>query len=324
MLDTRLELALEAGLHLPGRTVVLQPAPDARLETVTQAQIVHPVKPVLDAYARRGFDVSPDLQKTCPASIVCLPRAKAEAFAMIEAAARLSDGPVVVDGQKGDGIDSVLKAVRARNPVSGVISKAHGKLFWIESPEPGVFDDWLQGPALSDGGFWTAPGVFSADGIDPGSALLADALPDDLEGRVADLGGGWGFLSAHVLARAGVEQLDVVEAHHMALQCAEHNVTDPRARFHWADALEWRSAEPLDAVVMNPPFHKGKTGDPTLGQGFIAAAANNLKPKGVLWMVANRHLPYEDALAQHFAETLDLGGDRRFKLIRAERPRRRR
>ena len=39
----------------------------------------------------------------------------------------------------------------------------------------------------------TVPGIFSADGIDPASALLADNLPEKLGARVADLGGGWAF-----------------------------------------------------------------------------------------------------------------------------------
>ena len=48
-------------------------------------------------------------------------------------------------------------------------------------------------------------GIFSADHIDPGSALLAEHLPKNLRGRVADLGAGWGFLS-----RAALETLAII------------------------------------------------------------------------------------------------------------------
>ena len=57
----------------------------------------------------------------------------------------------------------------------------------------------------------------------------------------------------------------------------------------------------MDAVVMNPPFHTGRTAEPGLGQAFITAAARLLAPQGQLWMVANRHLPYETALGGQFA-----------------------
>ena len=46
-----------------------------------------------------------------------------------------------------------------------------------------------------DGRFWTRPGLFSWEHVDKGSQLLTEHLPKHIEGRVADLGAGWGFLS---------------------------------------------------------------------------------------------------------------------------------
>ena len=94
---------------------------------------------------------------------------------------------------------------------------------------------------------------------------------------------------------------------------------DPRARFHWADATRGKWG-PVDAVVMNPPFHTGRAADPALGVAFIRAAAAMLTPSGTLWMVANRHLPYEPVLAAAFREVEEIGGDSRFRLTRAARP----
>ena len=231
----------------------------------------------------------------------------------------VTQGPVLVDGQKTDGVDSLLKEIRKRAVPTAPIAKAHGKAFWLDASHS--FDDWAQGPALTPGGFWTAPGVFSADGVDAGSALLAEALPDKLGRHVADLGAGWGMLSAFVLTRPDVEACHLVENHHLALECAKRNVTDPRAMFHWADATRWTQTG-LDTVVMNPPFHVGRSPDPALGRAFVAAAARLLAPKGQLWMVANRHLPYEDTLQTHFAHVTEIGGDARFKLTHAAKPRR--
>jgi 16S rRNA (guanine1207-N2)-methyltransferase len=76
----------------------------------------------------------------------------------------------------------------------------------------------------------------------------------------------------------------------------------------------------LDVIVMNPPFHQGRAASPQLGAAFIAAAAQMLKPSGQLWMVANRHLPYEPALAAAFKTHSELPGTPGFKLFHAEGP----
>ena len=73
---------------------------------------------------------------------------------------------------------------------------------------------------------------------------------------------------------------------------------------------------------MNPPFHAGRSAEPELGQAFISAAANMLVASGHLWMVANRHLPYETLLGERFSAVSEVAGDNRFKVLHAQRPRR--
>lgn len=325
MIDARLQVALNGGgLDLPdtGRIAVFFPPDGADLSGIDldRCEIIHDFRPLYDAWHARGCTTVKAAAGPYAASIVCLPRAKAEAQAMIASACALTEGTVIVDGQKNDGIESILKAMRSRVTVQGTVAKAHGKLFWISPAAAEFFADWVRGPTLTDGGFWTAPGVFSADAVDLASALLADALPDTLQGVAIDLGAGWGFLSAHILTREAVDEVHLVEAGHCALECAKRNVTDPRARFHWADATRWDLAYRADCVVMNPPFHQGRAAEPQIGQAFVAAAARLLKPRGDLWMVSNRHLPYEAELRTRFADVGEIGGDARFKLFHATRP----
>ena len=249
--------------------------------------------------------------------VVSLPRAREAARDLVARAAELGV-PVLVDGQKTDGIDSMLKAARARGSVGAVISKAHGKLFMVEN---GDFADWRAAPQENADGFLTPPGGFSADGIDLGSRLLIEALPS-LSGHVVDLGAGWGALSSAILGSEAVTACDLVEADRPSLDCARRNVIDPRARFHWADATAWAPDGAADHVVTNPPFHKGRAGDPGIGRAFLTTAARILAPRGALWMVANRHLPYESHLETLFGEVTELPGSSAFKLFRAARPRR--
>ncbi len=325
MIDARLQVALNGGgLDLPeeGRIAVFAPSVDADLNGLPpdRCDIIHDFKPFHASWADRGYTALVEPTTGYSAALVCLPRAKADARNLIARACAVTGGLVIIDGQKTEGADSILKAMRARVTVQGPVSKAHGKMFWISEPAADFFADWVQGPSQAEGGFWTAPGVFSADGVDLASALLVDALPEKLGDEVADLGAGWGFLSAHVLTRSDVKAVHLVEAGHMALECARRNVTDERAHFHWADATAWQPPRKLDTVVMNPPFHTGRAAEPQIGQAFVAAAARLLTGQGDLWMVANRHLPYETELKKRFAQVRELGGDARFKLFHAARP----
>ncbi|MBR9652168.1 class I SAM-dependent methyltransferase [Thalassovita aquimarina] len=322
MSHPRLALALEAGLDIAeGRIGVFAPRADTDISDLPKArcQIVTGFKPDYDRFTAQGFDCATQAEGRYAASIVFLPRAKQLARAMIAEAAALTEGPVVIDGQKTDGVDSLLKEVRKRAEVLSVLSKAHGKLFWFAAGSG--FEDWAASePSVIEDGFITRPGVFSADGIDPASKLLASALPEKLSGHLADLGAGWGYLSRAVLQRAGVKSLALVEADYAALECARANLDDERVQFHWADATTWRSDRKLDGVVMNPPFHTGRTAEPDLGRAFIAAAARNLAAHGELWLVANRHLAYETTLAELFADVKEVDGDNRFKVLYARRP----
>jgi 16S rRNA (guanine1207-N2)-methyltransferase len=334
MATERLSLALaSADLPAGGRILVLRPLAGSDLAALPQpsCSLVQGFRPDHDALARAGWTVVAETADTgFAAAVVFVPRARAEARALVaEAAGRVvAGGPIWLDGAKTDGIDSLLKDVRARADLSPPLSKAHGKVAMLANPGRDVFADWAAAATHPAPGFVALPGCFSASGVDTGSAALAAVLPRDLRGRVADLGAGWGWLSAEILQSPKVSALHLVEAEWAALQSARANVTDPRAEFHWADVRAGVRLPPLDVVVMNPPFHVGRAGDPSLGAAFIRAAAGLLVPSGQLYMVANRHLPYEEILRQAFGEVEDLqrpgaAGAAGFKLFRAARPLRR-
>jgi 16S rRNA (guanine1207-N2)-methyltransferase len=45
-----------------------------------------------------------------------------------------------------------------------------------------------------------------------------------------------------------------------------------------------------------------------------------LTPRGDLWLVANRHLPYEGALRAAFRDVAEIGDDPAFKVFHATHP----
>ena len=324
MRGARIELALDSGVwDLPARgdIAVWRPRAGDELSALPKDRVVvlTGFRPDHDHFRALGYRT--DLTGQAAAGLVCLPRARHEAHAMIAEAAQvvMPGGAIAIDGQKTDGVEGVLKDCRALGVVPGeAVSKAHGRIAVCAADAR--FLDWRAQDRVVDG-FVTRPGVFSADGPDRASVMLAGVLPRDLPSRVGDLGAGWGYLSRAVLARPGVQHLDVVEAEKVALDCAGRNLGgDARVALHWADALAFKPARPWGAVVMNPPFHNGRDADPALGQAFIQAARTGLAPAGVLWMVANRHLPYEPVLRALFRTVEEVAGDGAFRVFRAAYP----
>lgn len=279
--------------------------------------ISHSFFPDAKAWEASGYVVTRD-PTAAEIAIVVLPRAKALARGMIAAAARIAP-IVVVDGAKTDGIDSLYKECRKRLGALPSVTKAHGRLFWMRPGD--TLADWTATPpAKGPHGFFTAAGVYSDGAVDKGSAALVAALPSKLPARIADLGAGWGYLSDAILQKDGVKSVDLIEAEALALDCARLNVTDPRATFHWGDVMQFKADKGFDAVVMNPPFHAGRAAEPALGRDFIQAARRLLAPHGKLWMVANRHLPYEATLQECFRNVDEVGGNAAFKVFLATRP----
>jgi 16S rRNA (guanine1207-N2)-methyltransferase len=90
-----------------------------------------------------------------------------------------------------------------------------------------------------------------------------------------------------------------------------------RVHCHWLDVAAGVDVR-FDAIVCNPPFIAlGRGERPDLGRAFIASAAAALQAGGALWLVANRHLPYEEALARGFASVRIVAQQGGFKIVHA-------
>jgi 16S rRNA (guanine1207-N2)-methyltransferase len=70
---------------------------------------------------------------------------------------------------------------------------------------------------------------------------------------------------------------------------------------------------------MNPPFHEGHAAEPGLGQAMIKTASQALRAGGELLMVANRGLPYEPALGEHFRTSGETARNARYKILWAKK-----
>jgi len=138
-----------------------------------------------------------------------------------------------------------------------------------------------------------------------------------------DLCCGYGLLSAHILHRStDIQQIHLVEADRLALECARQNTASwPEiTQYHWTDATSEILPTKLDWIVCNPPFHSGHNRDVELGQSIVLRACKSLRRGGILYLVANRKLPYEGLLQTELKQCRALIEADGFKVITGTRP----
>jgi 16S rRNA (guanine1207-N2)-methyltransferase len=266
-----------------------------------------------------------------PLVLILPPRQRGEARALLARALRLTErgGRIIACMSNDEGARSgEADLERIVGPLT-TLTKNKCRVFWsapLDEPhDAALVEEWLRLDAvrsIDDGRFVSRPGVFAWDRIDVASRLLAEHLPPDLAGRAADLGAGFGYLSVELLQRcARIAALDVYEAERRALDLARRNLAALEARatirYCWHDVTAGLTGR-YDVIVCNPPFHTHARADrPDIGRRFIAAAAQSLLPGGRLWLVANRHLPYEQALGAGFERVRIVTQQHGFKIVEA-------
>jgi 16S rRNA (guanine1207-N2)-methyltransferase len=298
-------------------------------------QYVQSDKPAADALARLGLTVAAEPEPPAGLCIVFATKHKEETLYHFARAVSVLDegGTLIVSAANDLGAPSLER--RCAELLGGVqtYSKHKCRVFWGRKEEArlnhGLLDAWRRlgdWQPIAGTDLVSRPGVFSWKTVDPGSRLLAQHLPDDLAGCGADLGAGYGYLSRELLARSsGVTELHLFEAERKALDAAARNLAGhtghAAVHYHWADVTAGLPVGRLDFVVMNPPFHIGRDAVSGLGRAFVRVALEALRSGGRLFLVANRHLPYEgeiQAMSGRVESKVEGGG---FKVIVARKER---
>jgi len=246
-------------------------------------------------------------------AVVHLQKGRAATWqALAEAWQRLSPGGrLLIVGGNDLGVKSAVKLLNDElgTPGEVVANRAHSRVvLWSRDDGPGpskpltlpvsvaVADAVFQLPA--------APGVFSADGVDPGPALLLEQLAGLEEPtRIFDPGCGIGVLGLAALRRWPQATAVLADIDHRAVVCARAGAVElglgDRCELAWWDAT--REPPPLascDLVLLNPPFHNGVPVDLQPARAIFSTIDAVLMPGGRALVVANRTLPWERDLRQ--------------------------
>lgn len=170
----------------------------------------------------------------------------------------------------------------------------------------------------------SAPGVFSTDAVDPGSALLLHHL-DTVEppNRLFDPGCGVGVLGLAALRRWPQVTAVLADVDSRAVGCARVNAdrigVGDRCTTAWWDAVsEPAPTAECDLVLVNPPFHSGVPVDLQPARSMFRSIAAVLRPRGVALIVANRTLPWEHDLREH-GSLRQLTDERGYKVLELTR-----
>ena len=164
--------------------------------------------------------------------------------------------------------------------------------------------------------FTTANGVFSGTRLDLGTSVLLRTVAPPEQGRVLDLGCGFGPIAVGIAAASPGVQVDAVDVNKRALALTRMNAE--RARV--ADRVRTFSLEDAvyDEIWSNPPIRIGKKALHELLLTWLP----RLKPDGVAYLVVSKNLG-ADSLATWLIEqgwpTEKLGSAKGFRVLKVRR-----
>ncbi|WP_084076759.1 class I SAM-dependent methyltransferase [Demequina sp. NBRC 110057] len=167
----------------------------------------------------------------------------------------------------------------------------------------------------------TAPGVFSPGHLDLGTQVLLRHLPPPPDGRLLDLGCGWGPLALTAALLKPEVRVTAVDVNRRALDLLERNA----ARLGASASIE--ASEPdavpakrrFDAIWSNPPIRIGK---PQL-HALLTAWLPRLTPGGEAHLVVQKNLG-ADSLAswiakQGWGDIEKVGSAKGFRVLKVTR-----
>ncbi len=171
--------------------------------------------------------------------------------------------------------------------------------------------------------FWSKPGIYGWNKVDPGSKLLTETLSGHTDAkkgiRVLDIGCGYGYLSiwATQLQPAKLTATDNCLG---ALEAAQKNLETTDNCTVLASNAGDRLEGQYDLILCNPPFHQGFTTTPDLHKRFLSNTQRLLAPEGSAWFVVNQFLNLEKIASLNNLSAREVARLDGFRVLRLRNP----
>ncbi|MGS0680463.1 methyltransferase [Shewanella sp. 125m-7] len=256
--------------------------------------------------------------------IVYFPKAKSLAPYLFNLAAKhlKPQGQLIVVGENKGGIKSLAKLLPSYFDAPFKADNARHCIVFLselnsEAPELKLKDwqtkyqlDTPQGQIT----ICNLVGVFSEKKLDEGTKLLLENLPK-MRGKVLDFGCGAGVIAAALLKAQPELTLECVDINAMALASCELTLAANgfNAKVFASDGLDQTNTR-YDGIISNPPFHDGLASTTSIVTNFVKDSLAALASGGLFHIVANRHLPYSDTIAENFGSVNVAAENNKYKI----------
>ncbi|MFV9503373.1 MAG: methyltransferase [Oscillochloridaceae bacterium umkhey_bin13] len=331
-------LGVALARQLPHGTLLLH---DPNQLAVQMARLTLEANGIANATVSPALSQLPEAAASFDRVVILAPQARDLARRwLVEALALLRpDGLINLAGAKRGGIEPLIRDLAALCGNATTLGYGRGCRVaqarrgetlpdppaWATLPgiAPGSWlsvETWLPGgPPVT---LASLPGVFSAEQLDAGTALLLAQLGPLPGQRVLDIGCGYGPIGL-AAARLGAAQVDLLDVSLLAVAATRQNITrlglEPIATVAASDALAAVRGRCYDLILSNPPFHAGRSIDTRMANAFISQAHAVLAPGGRLQLVANRFLTYERALTPWFAQVREVAATASYRVLEGVR-----
>ncbi len=159
--------------------------------------------------------------------------------------------------------------------------------------------------------------MFSQNRLDPASALLLEHVELPHHGMLFDIACGSGILGLGAKLQQPNLDIHLYDTSALALYSSQMNAQQLNLKATIAPSNMLSSTRgKANVILCNPPFHQGIKTDYQAYQCLLADSHKKLHKNGILWLVANQHLPYEQLAKQTFKHVHLQANANGFKLLK--------